>query len=98
MLLTVSWPTSSSSYVIMNGSRTPARASRRSEPSAEGQLATECRTCHGSAEVGSQGDSQDSLRTRSALQADASRSRGGRMPIRPCRSRTGHPGCRVIVR
>ena len=82
----------------MNGSSTPARASRRSEPSADGQLATECRTGQGSDDVGSHGDSHASLRMRSELHAGASRSRGGRMPTRPCRSRAGQPGCRVMVR
>ena len=48
----------------MNGNSTPARASRRSEPSADGQLATECRTAQGSLELGSHGDSQASLRSR----------------------------------
>src|SRR6266496_6328438 len=97
MLLTVSWPTKRSSEVTTNGSRTPARADRRTEDSSDGHAAAECRERHDSVEVGSHGASHSSLRNRRPLHADASRSRGGRSPTRSWLSRAGHPGWRVIA-
>ncbi len=45
----------------------------------------------------SHGASQVSLRVRASLQATASRSRSGRMPMSPCRTEAGQPGALPVV-